>query len=75
MKKNPGRKHRRNLFFQMKRRQGDLNRRSTHVMRSKMGMHDPALAPVSRQDILANRRPVGRWKRLLEWIKNKIRRQ
>ena len=67
MKKNPGRKHRRNLFFQMKRRQGDLNRRSTHVMRSKMGM--------TKQEVFTSRRPVGRWRRLLEWIKNKIRRQ
>lgn len=34
MRKNPGRKQRR----QRQRKPGDLNRRSTHVMRSKMGM-------------------------------------
>ena len=36
MKNSPGRKQRRKLQFQGKK--GDLNRKSTHKMRSKMGM-------------------------------------
>lgn len=75
MKNNPGRKRRRNLFFEAKRRQGDLNRKSTHVMRTNMGMRSPAQAPISRQDVLASRRPLSWLQRVLAWIKGKIRRQ
>lgn len=74
MKNSPGRKARRNLFFENKRRQGDLNRRSTHTMRTNMGMSNPALKSISRQDVLANRKPMSRWQRILAWVKNKLRR-
>jgi len=37
MKKNPGRKDGRYISRGLKKK-GDLNRKSTHVMRTKMGM-------------------------------------
>jgi len=76
MKNSPGRKSRRNLFFENKRRQGDLNRKSTHAMRTSMGMSNPVPAPVSRQAVLGERRAVrqGWWQQVLAWIKSKIRR-
>lgn len=38
MKKNPGRKNRRDNEHMAVRRKGDLNRKSTHRMRSNSGM-------------------------------------
>jgi hypothetical protein len=37
MKKNPGRKERRDLQFRQSRKPGDLNRKSTHDLRTKDG--------------------------------------
>ncbi len=38
MKKNPGRKRLRELTRAHTRKHGDMNRKSQHIMRSKMGM-------------------------------------
>ena len=39
MRKNPGRKERRNSMREKKK--GDLNRKSTHKMRTNMGINVP----------------------------------
>lgn len=38
MKKNPGRKERRDVEHRATRKKGDLNRNSTHTMKSNDGM-------------------------------------
>ena len=38
MKKNPGRKRLREMTRAHTRKHGDLNRKSQHIMRTKMGM-------------------------------------